>query len=420
MNLFKLSWKNIFFKPWSTVLTLILFSLGVGLVSLLLLLQHQLQGNFERNLAGIDLVVGAKGSPLQLILSSMYHIDAPTGNITLGQARPFLNPKHPLIKKTVPLSLGDSYRGRRIVGTDTSILSLYQAEIEEGKIWSADFEMTIGAEAAQALGLKLGDTFRSTHGLMDEEGLEHADSEPFRVVGILKPTGSVMDQLLLTTNASFWKVHDHEAESEHEHEHGLEKDHEADATNLLAASPEREITALLIQYRNRSNFQALNLGRNINENTEMQAANPAYEINRLFSLMDTGERALRILALVIVFVSGLSIFISLFASLRHRRYELALIRVMGGSRSTLFKLILLEGILLAAMGSLLGLFLGHFGMELTGKLLEDNYRYRFTGLTLVNGEYLLLLGAVLLGLIAALIPAWQAARTDISETLTNG
>ncbi len=418
MNLFRLSWKNIFFKPWSTALTLILFSLGVGLISLLLLLQHQLQGNFERNLAGIDLVVGAKGSPLQLILSSMYHIDAPTGNITLGQARPFLNPNHPLIKKAVPLSLGDSYRGRRIVGTDTAILGLYQAELDEGKIWSADFEMTIGAEAAQTLGLKLGDTFRSTHGLLDEEGLEHADSEPFRVVGILKPTGSVIDQLLLTTNASFWKVHEHEAE--HEQEEGHEADHESEPANLLEASPEREITALLIQYRNRSNFQALNLGRNINENTDMQAANPAYEINRLFSLMDTGERALRILALVIVFVSGLSIFISLFASLRHRRYELALIRVMGGSRSTLFRLILLEGILLAAFGALLGLLLGHLGMELAGGLLEDNYRYRFTGLTLVQGEYFLLAGAILLGLIAALIPAWQAARTDISDTLTGG
>ncbi|MEN0051975.1 MAG: ABC transporter permease, partial [Bacteroidota bacterium] len=198
MNLLQLSWKNLTFKPLSMLLSVVLFALGVGLISLLFLLNNQLEKNFEKNLAGVDLVVGAKGSPLQLILSSMYHIDAPTGNITLKEARPFLNPKHPLIKQAIPLSMGDNYRGYRIVGTVPEILEFYEAEIAEGEIWSQNYEVTIGASLANELGMKLGDEFKSSHGLIDDEDLAHDDSPSFIVIGILKPTGSVIDQLILT------------------------------------------------------------------------------------------------------------------------------------------------------------------------------------------------------------------------------
>ena len=129
MNLLNLSWKNLVNKPLSMMLSLVLFALGVGLISLLFLLNQQLQDKFEKNLAGIDLVVGAKGSPLQLILSSMYHIDTPTGNISIQEATPFLRPGHPLIERAVPLSLGDSHKGYRIVGTTTDILAFYNAEL---------------------------------------------------------------------------------------------------------------------------------------------------------------------------------------------------------------------------------------------------------------------------------------------------
>jgi putative ABC transport system permease protein len=132
MNLLTLSWKNLTNKPLPMVLNVVLFALGVGLISLLLLLNQQLQDKFDKNLAGIDLVISAKGSPLQLILSSMYHIDAPTGNISVGEARAFLRPGHPFIESATPLSLGDSYKGYRIVGTDATFPALYEAVIREG------------------------------------------------------------------------------------------------------------------------------------------------------------------------------------------------------------------------------------------------------------------------------------------------
>ena len=173
MNLLTLSWKNLINKPLNLFLNVVLFALGIGLVSFLLLVNKQLGDKFEKNLAGIDMVIGAKGSPLQLILSSMYHVDAPTGNIPLKAAKPFLNPKHPLIKSAIPLSLGDNYKGYRIVGTTDKILGLYNAEVGEGKLWSRDFECVIGANVAAEQGLKLGSAFHSAHGLVHDDTVSY-------------------------------------------------------------------------------------------------------------------------------------------------------------------------------------------------------------------------------------------------------
>lgn len=443
MSLIQLAWKNLVNRPLAMALSLILFALGTGLIALLLLVQRQLQENFERNLAGVDLVIGAKGSPLQLILSSMYHIDAPTGNISLKEARPFLNPKHPLIGTAVPLSLGDSFGGYRIVGTTHDFLGLYnQPQIQTGRLWETNMEVTIGASVAMQTGLKPGDEFKSSHGFEDGVDAGHVDHLSFKVVGIFAPQGTVVDQLILTTNQSFWLVHgehDHEEDTSavsethsrddhegHDHEDHAGHDHDhADhghATTLPANLLEVEdetlgITSLLIKFKSR-NFQALNMQRNINENTDLQAATPAIEINRLFSMMSTGERVLTILAWVITIVSGLSIFISLFSSLQDRRYELALIRVMGAGRSKLFLLIILEGLLLAGIGCLIGMLMSHGLMQILGQALEDSYRFNFTGLRFLKEEVWLIAGALAIGFIAAVIPAIQASRTDIATTLT--
>lgn len=427
MNLLRLSWKNLRFKPLNTTLSVVLFALGVGLISLLFLLEKQLQDNFEKNLAGIDLVVGAKGSPLQLILSSMYHIDAPTGNMTIKEARPFLNPKHPLIEQSIPLAMGDSYKGYRILGTTQDILGLYEGEIGEGEIWKRNFEVTLGAIIARDLGLKIGDQFRSSHGFDDNDDLAHEDAHAFKVVGILKPSGAVIDQLILTTPQSFWLVHDHgaetaQAEEEHEHEDGHsheEHAHDEIPKPLLEEDETKEITSVLIKFKGR-NFQALNMGRNINENTDLQAATPAIEINRIFAQMDQGERVLKILAIVIIIVSALSIFISLYSSLKERRYELALMRVMGASPAKLFSLIIIEGLLLAILGYGIGLLLSHGSMELIANFMKDSYRYSFSGAQFLVQEWYLLFGALAIGFIAALIPALQASNTPIAETLSQG
>lgn len=422
MNILKLAWKNIVNNPLNLLMSIILFGLGVGLISFIFLFNSQLQDKFDKNLAGIDLVVGAKGSPLQLILCNMYHIDNPTGNLTIQQASPLLRDLHPLIDQAIPLSLGDNYQRYRIVGTNHEFLGLYEAELSEGKLWQEDFEVTIGRNVALETGLKIGDKFSSAHGFGDDEHVH--DEVFFTVVGVLEGTGSVLDQLILTNTASVWLVHDHGDPEEGEDTSG-QLGQEASTSDIVKNSnadllqyPENEITSILIRYKSKKNFQALNFGRNINENTEMQAASPAIEINRLYNMIGLGTDMLRYLALLIALVSALSIFISLFKSMRERRYELALIRVLGASRSKVFGLIILEGLILALLGYTIGTLLSHGGMEMAAHYLKADFRYSFTGMTFLNEEVYILGLSLLLGFLAAIIPAIQAARTDINKTLS--
>lgn len=376
----------------------------------------------------------------------MYHIDAPTGNIDISEARAFLRPDHPLISDAVPLSLGDNYQNFRIVGTTPEFLDLYEAKIGEGNLFDMHFDVVLGANVARSLNLKIGDTFFSAHGFDHEEELEHESDHPFKVVGILEPSGAVIDQLIVTTTPTIWMVHEHGVqddasmhEGEEDHDHTAEDhdheghdhedgdhdhDHAGHDHNALAnmyqapleSYVDKQITSILIRFSAR-NFRTLSMQRNINENTNLQAATPAIEINRLFSLMGVGLDTLRVLAWVIVFVSGLSIFISLLNSLRDRQYELALMRVMGATRMKLGVLIILEGLMIAVIGYIFGILISHLAVEYLSDYMQDAYRYSLTGKIWLQEETWLFGGCLLVGLISAIIPAILAIRTDISETL---
>jgi putative ABC transport system permease protein len=447
MSTLKLAIKNLFNKPLNLLLSLILFSLGVGLISFLLLFNKQLNEKFQANLADIDLVIGAKGSPLQLILCNMYHVDNPTGNINIKDAKPFLNPRHPLIAKAVPLSLGDSYRSYRIVGTNEGILDIYKASIATGQLWKKDLEVTIGKQVADRAGLKIGDMFTSSHGFVEDDDMAH-DHAKFKVVGILKPTGAVVDQLILTNTASIWEMHDHDTgpkiikegeigdNHDHEEDHTDHKEvekngdhnhitaHEASDNHIhdnsnqdLLAHDDRQITSILIKYKNKKSLPALNLPRSINENTAMQASSPAYEINKLYSMIGTGTETIRTIAILIAIVSLISIFISLYSSMKERKYELAIMRVLGSGRSNLFILIIFEGIIIALLGWILGTLMSHIGLGVMGQYISDDFRYTFDAGKMIIEEWWLLIISIALGIVAAIIPAYSAANTDINKTL---
>jgi putative ABC transport system permease protein len=434
---FILAYKNIINKPLHLLLSLILFALGVGLISFLLLFSNQLKEKFEANLANIDLVIGAKGSPLQLILCNMYHIDNPTGNIKIKDARAFLNPRHPLIKKSIPLSLGDSYKNYRIVGTNHDILGLYKVELDKGALWQKDLEVTIGSQVAAQTGLKIGDSFMSSHGFNDDSDMAH-DHAKFKVSGILKPSITVADQLIFTNTASIWAMHAHEEneeethqEEEENHSHPIEEEKpktlpppvlllpiKPNSNEDLLTHPEESITALLVQYKSKSNYQTLNMPRAINENTPMQAASPPYEINKLYSMIGTGTDAITYIGLLIALVSAISIFISLYKSLKERKYELSLLRVMGGSKSLLFSTILFEGAIIAIVGWAIGVALSHIGLWLLGSNVSKDFKYHFNASQLIKEEWYLCILSILLGIVAAILPAIKAARTDINKTLS--
>lgn len=362
MNIISFNFKQIKSRPLSSILNIILFATGVTVISLILLLKDGFERQMDKNASNIDLVVGAKGSPLQLILSSIYHVDYPTGNIDYNEAMK-LN-RNPLIKQIIPLALGDNYNGFRIVGTDKSYPVIYNGKLKNGKIWNKNSEVTIGSKVASKTGLTLGSQFAGVHGLSEDSDHIH-EEKPYTVAGIFEETGTVIDQLILTNIESVWDIHDHN----HIHEqHELEEEHEHDDGH-------KEITALLVQYKNP--MGAITLLRQINKSTNMQAASPVLEMNRLYSLLDVGVEAITYISGLIILISALSIFISLLNSLKERKYELALIRVMGGSRLRLFSILLLEGISFSIIGYIIGFIFSRVITLILSHYTESKFNYTF-------------------------------------------
>jgi putative ABC transport system permease protein len=416
----KLAWKNIKSKRLSSGLTLLLFATGISVISAALLMSSQVASEFKRNLVDIDMVVGAKGSPMQLILSSVYHVDFPTGNISEADANLISN--HHMVEAVVPLALGDNYKDFRIVGTTHDYVTMYSASVAEGVIWDNDLDVVLGHAVVRETGLKIGDEFNGAHGLGNS--IHSHDEHNYKVVGILAPSGSVLDQLILTNVSSIWKVHDKPEEVEHDHDHNHDDDEfdaeDLEGVELIEDEPKtpsaHEITALLVMFK--APMAHLSVPRWVNESTNMQSASPVFESARLYKLIEPGIDALEYLAMFIILISALSIFISLLQSLKDRKYEIALLRVMGGSRTTVFSVVLLEGLILSLIGALLGLLLSHVGVSVMAGFLRGTYHYSFSGLVFVWEELVLLAVALLIGLLSALIPAILASKTDISTTLS--
>ncbi|MDA8021168.1 MAG: ABC transporter permease, partial [Thermoanaerobaculia bacterium] len=224
MNLTRLAWANLRAAPITSALNVGLLALGTATIVVLLLFSHQLDQTLTRDAEGIDLVLGAKGSPVQLVLSTVYHADLPTGNIPLAEAQRWTEDRR--IAQAIPLSLGDSAHGFRIVGTTSAYPALYDAGLAEGRLWDASLEAVLGAEVARATGLRLGDELIGSHG-MTGMGDQHAAS-PYRVVGILSATGAVVDRLILTSLDSVWDIHDGEHDHDHDHGHGHAEEPVAD------------------------------------------------------------------------------------------------------------------------------------------------------------------------------------------------
>lgn len=402
--LFKISWKNILDKKLNSFLCILLMTLGIAMISLLMLLGKQLQDKFAKNISGIDLVVGAKGSPLQLILSSVYQIDNPTGNVYLDDVSAIA--QNPLVKEMIPLSMGDNYQGFRIVGTNKKYFEHFKTKIASGKMFKSNLEVVLGVSTAQNANLKVGDTFASSHGL-DSEGEKHAENN-YKVVGILEYNNSVVDNLILTSLNSVWSIHDHKDE----HHEESEEHHEEEAAD---STIKREITSAIIKFR--SPMGMMTMPRNINQNSKLQAAVPAIEVNRLFELLGIGIEGLQFLAAVIMLISGISVFVSLYNSLKERKYEMALMLSMGASRTRLFLMLLLEGIILSLLGFIAGIALSRIGIYLISNALSKKFHFDVSQFSLQTGEIYLFAGALLVGILAAAIPSIGIYRINISKTL---
>ncbi len=435
MNIFKLVWNYLKARPLNTAINILLLSLGIAVITILLIVNNQLEEKISTNARGIDLVVGAKGSPMQLILCNIFHIDFPTGNISLAEAERIA--RHRLVKNAIPLALGDSYAGYRIIGTNDAYAALYEADLANGAWFSKPLEVTIGATVSEMSGLKIGDRFESSHGLT-AGGHAHNEHQ-YVVTGIMKPSYTVLDNLILTSVESVWQMHqetdeepdetahqesDSEHEEDHAHEHGdtHEEHRPADSVarsrlipSVAAGDTTLEITSLLIKYR--SPMGAIQLPRQINTGSNLQAASPAFETARLFSILGVGVDILMSFAYILIVISGLSIFIALYNSLKERRYDLAILRSMGASRKRIVFSILLEGGMLTVLGSVAGLILAHGAVVAMTAFIPQVEKAGISGIVFYTEEWIILAASLLLGLACAIIPAIQAYRTDISRVL---
>ena len=396
MNLLQLAWSYLRARPLGTLLNVLLLALGVGTIGFVRIVDEQIGDSLNRDAKGIDLVVGAKGSPMQLILSGIYHLDAPTGNIPLKSVQELS--KNPLIKHVIPMSLGDSFRGFRIVGTTPDYIALYGGSLDSGRMWNDRMEAVLGSTTAARTGLAVGGQLAGSHGLA-EGGSVHGDSV-YTVVGVLKPTGTVLDRLVLVNTESVWFVHE---------------GHVTDAEERKVIEDEREVTVLLVQYA--SPLAAVSLPRKINSGTNMQAASPAYESARLFRMIGVGADVIRAFGGVVLATAALSLFIALYHALNERAYDIAVLRTLGAHPASIAIMVMLEALILAILGSALGLLLAH---SLVGALvwwMAQQDSLRISAWTFSPGELWLLVPAFLAAALAALLPSWRAARANISATL---
>lgn len=388
----------------NTLLNIALLALAVATLVILLLFARQLETRFDRDAQGIDLVVGAKGSPLQLILSSIYQADVPTGNIPLDSIETLRAER--TVAKVIPLAQGDNFRGFRIVGSEASYPEHYGATLAAGRLWEKPSEVVIGADVAKRLGMALGQRFIGSHGLSDDDKASGHEQAPFIVTGILAPSSSVIDRLILTSIESVWDVH------------GIahdEDEHEDEEAHLNEMQP--EVTALLVAYA--SPLAAVQLPGFINRQTNMQAAVPAVEITRLLGLVGLGLDAVRALAVLLMLTAGLSIFVALYTALRQREADMAMLRVIGASSTSIFAQMIFEGVALAAAGALLGLALGHAVIAVAAGNFRQLAELGLDATRFEPGELWIVGGALAIGFVAALLPALRVFRADIADTLTN-
>ena len=407
-------------RALNSTLSVFLTAFGVLLALLINQFSNHVKNRLNADGKDIDIVIGAKGSPLQLVLSSVYHVDIPTGNIPIKSVNKII--KNPLIEKAIPLALGDNWKGYRIVGTTEDYIKHFNAEIDKGRLWSSDFEMIAGAD----INLKINEEITGSHGLIDGGGVH--DDHNYKIIGRLKPTGSVLDRLLLTSVNSVLKIHglestNHNSEHKHKHEdhneehgdkhHGdhnekhnedhkhehvhkkndthekfekinLSKDKQKSHSEKLLES---EITALLI--KTKSPIANINLPRSINRETNLQAANPALEITRLTTMLGLGSKSFTFLSTVLILIAILSIFSGLAGNLENRMGDLAILRALGYSKKRIFKIIALEGAFIISLGILLGIIMGFITFEILSQIIT------LTKANLINVNFTLIFGLLL-------------------------
>ncbi len=412
MSLWHIAWNYIWNRKLPSAVTIVCVALGVGLIAAVLTLRDETQRRFEEEGQAFDIVVGAKGSKLQLVLSTVYFMDIPTGNISYADYERLK--EHEDVKAAFPIGLGDTYRGFRIVGTTPDLMEhTWQSsygeprdpfQLAEGRFFSEPMEAVIGSVVAAQEGLTVGDTFIGTHGFMEGFGDDH-DDMPYTVVGVLKPSATPYDRVLFTSLESVWASH---AEHDDHDDHADHDDHDH------AEMP--EVTAVLVDLESaglRFSFRTY-----VEDNMSAMAATPVDEIMKLYQqILGPVKTVLLAVGYLVVVVSALSILASLYLSIMQRRRDLAVMRALGASPIDIFGAVVLEAFWVTLLGIGLGWFLGSLLTWAVGIYLEQRIGMGITAFRLTAGHINAFAAVALIGMLSGLLPAYQAYRTDVARHL---
>ena len=418
-------------------LSIFLTAFGLAIAIIVNQFSYHFDNRLKNDGKNIDIVIGAKGSPLQLVLSTVYHIDIPTGNISYNKVKKYLN--SPQIEYSIPLALGDNWNGYRIVGTNYDYIKHYKGELEHGREWNKNFEIVAGSSVK----IEINDEIKGAHGLVDT-GKVHSD-EKYKVVGILKPTGTVIDRLLFTSLNSVLEIHnlhhldekDHherhnEESKEDRHEHHKEeiikKDnhhiddhskndekHEHTQKKATDVFDEQNITAFLIKTNNP--IANINLPRLINKESSMQAANPAFEITRLSSMLGIGSKGFKFLSIILIIIAALSVFSGLAGNLENRLKDLAVLRAIGYTKQRIFKIITLEGGVITFIGIIVGISISLISFNILATSITPLNMTEIS-FTLTKDFFLIILLVLLSGIFAAVFPAYRGSKISVAKQLS--
>jgi putative ABC transport system permease protein len=403
-----LAWRNLRAQRLTSLILIIIIALAIALpISVLVLGDAARQSIIRASDPFGMLVIGAKGSAQQLVINTLLMQGLPVGNISIGVYDALR--KDDRLSLMVPLAMGDSVGGARLIGTSEALLEIrtdVNAEpsfrVVEGRYFAADFEAVLGSRAADGLGLTLGDQFLAQHGV--ERGLaSDVHQEPYTVVGIFAESGTPYDSAVFVTVNSIWRAHE------------LDADDPMNAFALGGAALGGQLTALLV--RPVSFVEGNRLWQEFATGTVAQAAFPGQEIGGLFDLFRTAESVLTAVGYLVLVMSGLVVFLSMYNAIRAREAAFAILRTIGGGRGSVFRMVILETLLLTLVGALLGRVLGYGIAWAVSGVLGAQTAIAFTVRFLPELEPFLWLATVVLGLLAGVLPALYAYRINAAAKL---
>lgn len=418
MIFFTLALKSLRNRIFATSLTVISIALSVTLLLTVERAKRAAEEGFTQTISKTDLIVGARSGPLQLILFTVFNMGSATHNISYQVYEKIKN--HPAIAWTIPFSLGDGHHGFRVVGTTADFFLHYHyrkdngISMAQGKVFGNLWDVVIGAEVARKLKYNLADSIVIEHGVTQTRGIHKHDDKPFKIVGILKPTGTMVDRAVYVSLKAIEAMHldwqegaapkrGHEIHPDHIHQQDLKVE---------------EISAFFVGAKSR--IDVLRLQREINDykSEPLLAVIPGMILSELWQNLSYAEDILKAISIMVVIVGFMAMLIALTTTLNERRREMAILRSVGASHYQIMFLLVIESTLLTLAGILLGALITIFLGMILGPWLANEFGFYITGSLFSSTELSFLLFIMAGGILIGFFPAWRAHKSSLKDGLS--